>query len=176
MTDEKDKMILKKYSIENIKLLPENDQDRRMAALLKLQAAKSIQENERERFGRTLSKPMISEYNKDSKKPQLALTKRKVTELSTPRMVSKDFGIVKKFKIPTATETSSSNIKLNVDSTKNSNANGSVELNRGSSVENSKIDVQNTHLNLTSATVSPATNSLSLVGEYLSSDESNSES
>lgn len=175
-------MICKKYSIENVKLLPENDQDRRMAALLKLQAAKSIQENERERFGRALSKPMISEYNKDPKKPQLALTKRKVSELGTSRMVSKDFGIVKKFKIPTATETSRSHInfeeskELISGSNKKSTVNGSVELNRGSSVENSKIIVQNTHLKLASATISPATNSLSLVGEYLSSDESNSES
>jgi coiled-coil domain-containing protein 130 len=59
LAEEADNSILTRASLDGIKLLPENDEDRQMATLLRLKAAKSITENSRERMIQLMNKPAL---------------------------------------------------------------------------------------------------------------------
>lgn len=57
--EDADKSFLAKKSLTGIKLLPETEEDRQMASLLKLNAAKSIAEKTRERMATLMNKPAL---------------------------------------------------------------------------------------------------------------------
>lgn len=60
LAEEADNSILSRTSLGNeIKLLPETDEDRQMATLLQLKAAKSITENSREKMIQLMNKPAL---------------------------------------------------------------------------------------------------------------------
>lgn len=57
--EEADNKILNRASLTGIKLLPENDEDRQLATLLKLNASKTIAEKSRERMLEIMNKPAL---------------------------------------------------------------------------------------------------------------------
>lgn len=57
--EDADNKILSRTSLTGIKLLPENEEDRQMATLLKLNASKSITEKSRERMLEIMNKPAL---------------------------------------------------------------------------------------------------------------------
>lgn len=58
LEEEKDNALLARSSLD-IQLLPESEQDARLAAMMRLQAAKSVNERERERKDEVLNKPAL---------------------------------------------------------------------------------------------------------------------
>lgn len=89
ISEEKDNDLLNRSSLD-ICLLPENDQDRQMAALMRLQSAKSITEHEYERKMNLMNKPAL---------PGATITSfggLRSEKLLAKKLNKTDLGIVKK--------------------------------------------------------------------------------
>lgn len=134
MKDDKDRYILERASLD-IKLLPETEQDRQMASLMKLQTAKSIIEREKEKQLAVMNKPAL---------PGRTITSfggLRSEKLLNKKLSTSDLGIKRQI---TATETQSSNtnsdvlnkkLKSNIQSDTNSKINSLILLNNYSSSE-----------------------------------------
>ncbi|XP_055640567.1 coiled-coil domain-containing protein 130 homolog isoform X2 [Toxorhynchites rutilus septentrionalis] len=88
LQDEKDKALLVKSSLD-ISLLPESDSDRRMAALMRLQSAKSIAEKDRERRNAILTRPALPSTSSSVECP-------KRVKVIGAKLERKSLGIVKR--------------------------------------------------------------------------------
>lgn len=88
--EEADSKVLSRTSLIGIKLLPETDEDRHLASLLRLKASKSIVEKSRERMLEVMNKPALASATitsfRGTRREKLLATKLKPTSL----------GIVKK--------------------------------------------------------------------------------
>lgn len=87
LVDERDELLLRKSSL-SIELLPESEQDRKMAALMSLQAARTVQDVDRDRKRAIFNKPVL---------PSATITTfggLKAEKLMSNRMKGSDLGVV----------------------------------------------------------------------------------
>lgn len=90
LAEEEDKKLLARCSLE-INLLPENEQDKNMASLLRLQSAKTIAEREKEKMSDIMNRPALP-----SGTATKAVTSNKRQKLMTCKFDGSNLGIVKK--------------------------------------------------------------------------------
>lgn len=101
LAEEEDKKLLARCSLD-INLLPENEQDKNMASLMRLQAAKTIAEREKEKMSNLMNQPALPcETTK-------AVNNNKRQKLMTYKFDGSNLGIVKKGDKNNCTTTTSS--------------------------------------------------------------------
>lgn len=101
LAEEADKKLLARSSLE-IDLLPENEQDKQMASLMRLQAAKTIAEREKEKISDLMNRPALSCGTANGVKGN------KRQKVMSYKLDGSNLGIVKKGK-PSETSTSTVN-------------------------------------------------------------------
>ncbi|KAJ6642354.1 Coiled-coil domain-containing protein 130 like [Pseudolycoriella hygida] len=100
LSEENDNKLLARCSLD-INLLPENDQDRNMAALMRLQSAKTIAEREKEKISDIMNRPALTcEASTD-------VNSNKRKKLLGCKLDGSNLGIVKKNKTATAVNVAS---------------------------------------------------------------------
>lgn len=90
LAEEEDKKLLARCSLD-INLLPENEQDKNMAALLRLQSAKTIAEREKEKMSDIMNRPALT-----SGTTTKAVINNKRQRLMNCKLDGNNLGIVKK--------------------------------------------------------------------------------
>lgn len=88
LAEEEDKKLLARCSLD-INLLPENEQDKHMASLMRLQSAKTIAEREKEKMSDIMNRPALPCATKPT-------NNKKRQKLMTCKFDGSDLGIVKK--------------------------------------------------------------------------------
>lgn len=91
LAEEEDKKLLARCSLD-INLLPENEQDKNMASLLRLQSAKTIAEREKEKMLDIMNRPALPPGTTTTK----AVMNNKRQKLMTCKFDGSNLGIVKK--------------------------------------------------------------------------------
>lgn len=89
LSEEEDKKLLARCSLD-INLLPESEQDRNMAALMRLQSAKTIAEREKEKMSDIMNRPALPSGTAK------VVNANKRQKLMTCKFDGNNFGIVKK--------------------------------------------------------------------------------